>query len=269
VFDGCARYEWVRDHQPYRAIQLPCQLGIASARNIGLEHAEAPVIAFLDDDALPVDTWLSSLHRGLAAYPHHVAFGGRVIGHDTENLYAQLRDLVYYFEVFGEWYARDSDSSDLPRAPYVNGGNAAYRRPALLSAGGFNQALPAYSDVELGRRLDLRAHGVLLAGMSIRHDHPATFAIYMERCIRSGKARAIIWRGRRYHEHSPLSVALAILHNIFWNNYFRARRLSRHRTKAAAVLFCQEVAHGYGYAASLFQHHQTRHIPARRRPARP
>src|SRR5438128_3937821 len=97
VFDGCASYEWVRDHRLYQTIQLPCRLGIASARNTGLRHAQSPVVAFLDDDALPVDTWLSSLLKGLAVYPHHIAFGGRVIGHDTDNLYARLRDLVYYF----------------------------------------------------------------------------------------------------------------------------------------------------------------------------
>jgi glycosyltransferase involved in cell wall biosynthesis len=80
VFDGCARYEWVRDHQLYRTIELPYQLGIASARNTGLGHAASPVVAFLDDDALPVDTWLSSLLRGLATYPRHIAFGGRSSG---------------------------------------------------------------------------------------------------------------------------------------------------------------------------------------------
>jgi cellulose synthase/poly-beta-1,6-N-acetylglucosamine synthase-like glycosyltransferase len=266
VFDGCARYEWVRDHQLYRAIDLPCRVGIASARNAGLGHAASPVVAFLDDDALPVDTWLSSLLRGLATYPRQIAFGGRVIGHDADNLYAQLRAFVYYFELFGAWYVNDDDGSDLSGAPYVNGGNAAYRRSALVAAGAFNGLLPAYSDVELGRRLSLRAHGVLLAGMSIKHDHPATFGTYMERCVRSGKARALIWRRQRYYEHSPRSMFRAILHNIFGHNYVRARRLSRHRVKAAAVLFCQEVAHGYGYVASLVQDQQIRHVSARRRP---
>jgi GT2 family glycosyltransferase len=269
VFDGCALYDWVRDHLLYRMIELPFRLGIASARNTGLRHAQSRVVAFLDDDALPVDTWLSSLLKGLAAYPHHIAFGGRVIGHDTENLYAQLRDFVYYFERFGAWYVNDDDGSDLSGTPYVNGGNAAYRRSALAAAGGFNPLLPAYSDVELGRRLDLRAHGMLLAGMSIRHEHPSTFASYMERCIRSGKARALIWQERRYCEHSPRSMLRAILHNILWHNYVRTRRLSRHRVKAAAALFCQEVAHGYGYVGSLLQDQQIRHVSARRWPVRP
>jgi cellulose synthase/poly-beta-1,6-N-acetylglucosamine synthase-like glycosyltransferase len=269
IFDGCGRYDWVRDQQPYKAVLLPCRLGIAGARNTGLDRAEAPIVAFLDDDALPAETWLSSLLRGLAAYPHHIAFGGRVIGHDGTNLYAQLRDLVYYFETFGSWYVNDSDRSDMPGTPYVNGGNAAYRRAALVSAGGFNRVLPAYSDVEMGRRLNLRMHGVLLAGMSIRHDHPAAFQIYMERCLRSGKARALIWRDRRYREHSPVSVLGAIVRNILWSNYVRSRRLSGHRVRAAAVLFCQEVAHGYGYSASLLQHQQIRHLFVRRWFGRP
>lgn len=264
IFDGCGRYDWVREQRPYKVVLLPCQLGIARARNTGLDRAGSQIVAFLDDDALPADTWLSSLLRGLATYPHHVAFGGRVIGHDGTNLYSQLRDLVYYFETFGSWYVSDSDPSDMPGTPYVNGGNAAYRRPALVSAGGFNHVLPAYSDVEMGRRLDLRANGVLLAGMSIRHDHPAAFQTYMERCLRSGKARALIWRGRHYPEHSPRAVLGAVIRNIVWVNYARSRRLSGHRLRAAAVLFCQEVAHGCGYTASLFQHRQIRHLFVRR-----
>lgn len=270
VFDGCAQYNWApNSNQLYRLIRLSCQRGIAQARNVGLENAVAPVVAFVDDDALPADTWLPSLMRGLRTYPCHIAFGGRVTGYDNANLYAQLRDLVYYFETFGSWYADVSDHSDLPGTPYVNGGNAAYRRLALVSAGGFSQALPAYSDVEMGRRLDLRARGVLLAGMSIKHDHPATFRVYMERCIRSGKARALIWRSAHYQEHSPFSTFQAIVHNVLWNNYIRARRLRQHRLKAAAVLFCQEAAHGYGYAASLLQHQQMGQQPARRWPVRP
>jgi GT2 family glycosyltransferase len=264
VFDGCDRYEWVPDQRPYAIVQLPCRVGIATARNLGLNHAESPVVAFLDDDALPADTWLSSLLQGLADYPNYIAFGGRVVGNDIANLYAQLRDLVYYFETFGSWYVDESDPSDMPGTPYVNGGNAVYRRSALVAAGGFNRALPAYSDVEMGRRLNLPAHGVLLAGMSIKHDHPATFLRYMERCLRSGRARALIWRDRRYQEHSPFSVLDAIMRNIIWINFIRARRLSRHHVRAAAVLFCQEVAHGCGYTTSLLSCLQIRYLSVRR-----
>jgi cellulose synthase/poly-beta-1,6-N-acetylglucosamine synthase-like glycosyltransferase len=253
VFDGCPVYDWVPQRQPYQTVHLARRSGIASARDAGIEHARSPVIAFLDDDALPARTWLSSLERGLASYPDHVAFGGRVTGHDSTNLYAQLRDLVYYLETFGAWYLRDDSGPDQPGTPYVNGGNSAYRRPAIQSSGAFDQALPAYSDVELGRRLELHEHGVLLTGMSILHDHPATFRIYMERCIRSGKARALIWQRQGYREHAPRAVLLTILSNIGWNNYARARRLRQRRAKAVAVLFCQEVAHGFGYMASLVQ----------------
>ncbi|MGH8900436.1 MAG: glycosyltransferase family 2 protein [Egibacteraceae bacterium] len=258
VFDGCSKYDWVSQQHPYRTVHLAHQVGIAAARNVGIRHAESPIVAFLDDDAILVDTWVSSLLRGLEVYPHHIAFGGRVIGHDPGNVYSQLRDLVYYFETFGEWYVDDGASSDLPGPPYVNGGNAAYRRSALAAAGGFDQALPAYSDVELGRRLELASRAVLLAGMSVVHDHPSTFGIYLERCMRSGRARALIWRRRCYPEHSPISVLRAILYNLLWNNYARARRLNRYRLKSMAVLFCQEAAHGIGYAATFFKSRQIR-----------
>jgi GT2 family glycosyltransferase len=253
VFDGCPVYGWLPERPPYQTVQLSCRSGIASARDAGIGQATSPVVAFLDDDAVPADTWLSSLLRGVACYPGHVAFGGRVTRYDSTNIYAQLRDLVYYLEAFGGWYLSEDKGPDQPGTPYVNGGNSAYRRPVLQSSGGFDQALPAYSDVELGRRLELDRHGVLLTGMSILHDHPATFSRYMERCVRSGRARALIWKRRGYREHSPRSVLFAVLANIGWHNCARARRLRSHRAKAVTVLFCQEVAHGFGYMASLVQ----------------
>jgi GT2 family glycosyltransferase len=251
VFDGCPGYDWVPRRQPYRSVRLGQRSGIAVARSAGIAHARSSVIAFLDDDAIPAGTWLSSLLTGLASYPDRWAFGGRVAGRDRSNLYSQLRDLVYYLETFGAWYLGDDSGPDRLGTPYVNGGNSAYRRSALALSGGFDQDLPAYSDVELGRRLGLEEHGVLLAGMSILHDHPDTFRKYLVRCVRSGRARALIWKGTGAREHSPASALSAALSNVAWKNYVRARRLNRHRVKAVAVLFCQEVAHGFGYVASL------------------
>jgi len=251
VFDGCKEYDWVTQAQKYCTVRLAERSGIAVARSAGIEHSRSPVVAFLDDDAVPAATWVSSLLSGIANYPDRLAFGGRVAGRSQANLYSQLRDAVYYLETFGPWYVSEDRGPDSLGTPYVNGGNSAYRRTALEASGGFNQALPAYSDVDLGRRLKLEENGVLLTGMSILHDHPDTFWKYLSRCFRSGKARALIWKCAGSREHSPTSALSAVLLNIAWKNYVRARRLSRHRVKAVAVLFCQEVAHGFGYVASL------------------
>jgi GT2 family glycosyltransferase len=252
VFDGCEPYVWTPTAGRYRPVHLPTRHGIAKARNVGVRHARGEIVAFLDDDAVPVPGWVSSALAAFATYPQLVAFGGRVIGADQHNLYAQLRDQVYYRETFGSWYVDPSLSGDLIGPPYVNGGNSAYRRQVVIDAGGFDEALPAYSDVELGRRLQLHRRGALVAGMTIRHDHPSTFGQYMRRCYRSGRARGVLWAHRRYPQDAPRLVVTTIAANVLWNNVtHRARRIAAGWIRAAIVLSCQEVLHGIGYTRSL------------------
>ncbi|MEV4078663.1 hypothetical protein AB0J43_00010 [Nonomuraea fuscirosea] len=52
-----------------------------------------------------------------------------MISSGPANLYAQLRDTVYYYyETFGSWFTDPDTSADVLGAPCVNGGNSAYRR---------------------------------------------------------------------------------------------------------------------------------------------
>jgi GT2 family glycosyltransferase len=217
-----------------------------------LDAARGDVVAFLDDDCVPADEWLSSLRRALEEYPDAVAFGGRVVGSDQANLYSQLRDRVYYRETFGAWHAGSAPDGDLPGPPYVSGGNCAYRREAIEAARGFDPILPAYSDVDLGHRMRLAQRGVLVAGMSIRHDHPRDFGQYMRRCSRSGRARGLLWVRHRRPRDAPGAVARAIAGNVMWANMaHRARRVDAPWGKAVGVLFCQEVVHGISYALAV------------------
>ena len=254
VLDGCPRYGWLTDHDPdLRVIVLPERQGIARARNTGIAASRGQLLAFLDDDCVPASTWLDELLRMSSEHPEKAAFGGRVIGTDPSNLYSQLRDSIYYYETFGPWYTDSSAAADVIGAPYVNGGNCAYRREALLASEGFDALLPAYSDVELGRRLLLRQRAVLSPGMAIHHDHPSDFRQYMLRCWRSGRARALLWWHRQYREDSPAAVGVAVAANLMWHNaVHRRRRITDSPARVVAVLTCQEIVHGIGYACALF-----------------
>jgi len=129
VLDGCGVYSWVDSaNSRLRAIELPERMGIARARNVGIGAARGRLLAFLDDDCVPGRTWLADLLRMSRTYPDRVAFGGKVIGTDSVNLFAQLRDAVYYYETFGAWYTDPSAAGDVLGAPYVNGGN--FARPS-------------------------------------------------------------------------------------------------------------------------------------------
>lgn len=251
VFDGCPVYTWVPGTTALTVVENPAQQGIARSRNTGIGMARGRLLAFLDDDCVPADSWLSSLLRLDQTYPAAIAFGGKVLGTDQVNLFSQLRDAVYYWETFGSWYTDPLSAGDQPGAPYVNGGNSVYRREAVTAAGGFDPLLPAYSDVELGRRLNLRQGAVLTAGLDIHHDHPSDFRQYMLRCKRSGQARALLWRHRGYQQDSPARVLATIITNVARTNFIRRRRVQAPAIGVLAVLFCQEAMHGFGYLYTL------------------
>lgn len=249
VVDGHPAYPWTEQAE-VRTLVLEQRHGIARARNLGIGEARGELVAFLDDDCVPVGSWMAAVRRMSSQYPDAEAFGGPVIGTEPDNLYSRLREQVYYRETFGPGYVALDSREDFT-GPYVNGGNAVYRRTALLAAGGFDEALPAYSDVELGRRMHLSEHAVLSPAMAIDHDHPSTFGAYIERCARSGRARAILWR-RGYRQDSPGRVLAAIATHLLWTNLVdRRRRVGAWPVRTVAVLTCQELAHGFGYVQGL------------------
>lgn len=132
-------------HLPIKLIQFD-EANISAARNLGLARAAAPLVAFIDDDAVPEPTWLTRL---VAPFddPQVVASTGYVIGRNGISL---------------QWGASEVDSlgQDHPltitgpvtrsgtptRAVKTQGTNCSFRRDALLSIGGFDPAYRFFLD---------------------------------------------------------------------------------------------------------------------------
>ena len=55
------------------------QQGNAYARNAGVEQAEAPIVAFLDDDVEADENWVGTIKSGFQRYPELSFVGGRIL----------------------------------------------------------------------------------------------------------------------------------------------------------------------------------------------
>jgi len=53
--------------------------GNAYARNTGVEQAQAPIVAFIDDDVVAADGWVSAIKSGFDRYPQLSFIGGKVL----------------------------------------------------------------------------------------------------------------------------------------------------------------------------------------------
>jgi len=110
--------------------------GPATARNLGIRHAEAEIVAMTDSDTLPDRAWLRNLVEALNAHPEAVGVEGKV-----------------YAENDGEFGPLGEGPTNLTGGVFLTC-NCAYRREALFQAGGFDESFPypAYEDTDLAAR---------------------------------------------------------------------------------------------------------------------
>lgn len=147
---------------------------ISAARNAGLALAAAPVVAFIDDDAVAEPTWLSRLCAPFGD-GHVGAATGFVRGRNGISL---------------QWGAAwvDADGGDHPfelpeaggvfppaggRVIKTQGTNCAFRRDALLAAGGFDPAFRFYLD-EVAVNLRLQAVTAVVPLAQVQHGYEAS-----------------------------------------------------------------------------------------------
>jgi GT2 family glycosyltransferase len=136
---------------------------ISAARNIGLGLATAPVVAFLDDDAVPEPTWLSRLVAPFVD-DRVTASGGFVLG--RSGLAWQWRAAWVDGNGFDTPFDAPPQASlheNTPsRAVKTQGTNCAFHRDTLLSIGGFDENYRFYLE-EADVNLRLAALGGLTA----------------------------------------------------------------------------------------------------------
>lgn len=114
------------------------RLGLSVARNTGIAHSRAPILAFLDDDAVPERGWLTSLRRAMAEHPRAGAVGGPIRPEFEANRpdwLAGRLELPYTIVDLGPAVRR------WPRNLHPFGANMAIRRDALGDAVRFPESL--------------------------------------------------------------------------------------------------------------------------------
>jgi len=152
------KFEAVLDLQ---IAEFPEGLGTSRARNTGLWMARGDVVAFLDDDVRLPPTWVESM---LSYYddPEIGGVGGFV---DHPGHYNPVRNTAYrLLGLTSNRYRIDwggfnlgpaSHPSEDQPAAWLSGGNMSFRRKAVQSIGGFDEALGSFwhEDVDLAHRV--------------------------------------------------------------------------------------------------------------------
>jgi glycosyltransferase involved in cell wall biosynthesis len=102
--------------------------GLSVARNTGVDAARAPIIAFLDDDALPYISWLPNIRNAFKRYPDAAAIGGP-IHPDFETTRPEW--LIKQLEMSFTIVNLGNHEREYSRTNYPLGANMAIRSEAL------------------------------------------------------------------------------------------------------------------------------------------
>jgi glycosyltransferase involved in cell wall biosynthesis len=198
--------------------------GLAIARNTGVRHARAEIIAFTDDDAEPESTWLD---RILARFHEHSDRAGIVGGEvipvwETERPEWLTDALLRPLSAGLHW---GDEARFLRAGEWLVEVNAAYRRSALDLIGGFPEHLGRVGNTLLsgegGINVLIERAGYRLfydPAILVRHHIPAS------RCRRSWFRRRAFWQGvsinmlHRYIEETAARLHLAepLRHRRTW-----------------------------------------------------
>ncbi len=134
-----------------RYVREPRQ-GVSYARNTGVSHARSSLIAFLDDDGIPVPTWVRQMKRAFDEHPDIDCIGGRVrplwsTPPPTWLTAADGGPIAIQDRPKAAPADRDHASACLSSA------NLGCRREAFEEVGGFSPLYPRHQDREFELRL--------------------------------------------------------------------------------------------------------------------
>jgi glycosyltransferase involved in cell wall biosynthesis len=172
--------------------------GLSIARNTGIQQASAPIVAFLDDDALPYISWVSHIMNAFKRYPRAAAIGGAIIPEfaiDRPDWLVSSLELPYTIVNLG------SHERLYPRNLYPFGANMAFRREALQhiqfpeELGRKGSSLLSGEEAWVFKQLRKKGFELIyIPGMTVRHHIPK------ERLTRD-------WIKRRYY-YQGVSMAM-------------------------------------------------------------
>ncbi len=118
---------------------------LSISRNIGIRLAGGDIVAFIDDDALPFDDWVSTLLHEYNSVPRLVGGIGGVT-YNAGTLEFQADDIM--IDSYGRgWFNQSRDETlRVDRFRTLLGTNSSFRREVLLEVGGFDEEYDYFLD---------------------------------------------------------------------------------------------------------------------------
>jgi hypothetical protein len=158
-----------------RLIELGENRGFAGGASVGAEASTAPLLLFLNPDAVPSPGCLDALRAAADAQPRWGAWQALVLL--PGGAHVNTRGGVVHFLGFGWAGGHDEPAAAVPEEPvevgFASGAAMTLRRSAWQEVGGFEPAFFMYGeDLDLSLRLRLAGWGVgMVPAARVEHDY--------------------------------------------------------------------------------------------------
>ncbi len=188
--------------------------GLSIGRNTGLFFSRAPIIAYIDADAVAHKNWVAELLKAWAVNPNADAIGGRIEIRNSQNFVARYLHAVFFDPGGGQ---------------AIIGANMSFRRNTLMRIGGFGDPFISRGDdsfllQKLGTdRLEIHAPKAI-----VFHDRPTSIKQWLLERKSNGRMSRLIFgllSGRKYPlgrvVFSRLIVLLGVITGfvLLWPNW--------------------------------------------------
>lgn len=223
TLDKLLQYEKMNSNSNMRVITNPHR-NIAKSRNMGLEYAQHPFVAFVDSDCKAPPDWLQHLAAGYTRYSRQnvslVGVGGSNVPPTNGMFYSTLHVFLNTFlgnhgSVQGKRIDKDCY---VPHLPTVN---VMYHKQTILDLGGFDEQLGNIGeDQDLSFRIKRAGYYLLyLKNTAVTHYMRDTYQKWMKNMFVYGKGRArLMLRYPDFVEYVlffPLLLVLALFLSVF------------------------------------------------------
>jgi len=168
-------------------------LGIAYARNLAVAHAKHEIVVFVDDDCRVEPGWLTLLLSPLLEDASVLGAQGGVTVPEGTNAIGWAETLLGFP---GGGVARIHQSGgEVQETREVSTLNAAYRKQALLDAGGFDEvARLGGEDYLLAKKVAKHGRLVFVPSAIVRHAARGSLPTIWRWFVRRGRAEVVLWR---------------------------------------------------------------------------
>ncbi len=185
--------------------------GLSCARNRGVAESRGDIVAFLDDDVIVDETWLANLWKCFVESEADVV-GGRIY------LIFEQEQPKWLGARFESWLGKqDMGPSRIVVQGALFGGNLAFRKPAFLEAGGFNENRGRKGRLLFAGEENEVINNIRIAGGSVYYDPDVVVGhiVGPERVRWRYFRRATMDRGRQRAAETPGGSLLVRMGNAF------------------------------------------------------